>query len=90
MKKRVTKSNGAYQVQKGIALPGQYRKREVYPFAKMHVGDSFELLENNRMELARVRSSSCYYGIRHAPAKFSVRIADPSANPKTYRCWRVS
>jgi hypothetical protein len=82
--------NSAYQVQKDVALPRRQAMWAIYPFLEMEVGDSFALLKGDLLERERVRAAASYYGIRHAPKKFSIRIADPSANPKTYRCWRVS
>lgn len=74
-----------YTVQKDVVVPkARWHK---YPFATMEVGDSFVLAGSDDIEVSRVRASSCYYGIRHPPRKFSVRLADPET--KVYRCWRV-
>ena len=71
-----------------LATPPRPMRPYIYPFAKMKVGDSFAV--EGAVELRRIRAAACYHGIRHPPIKFSIRIDDPSANPKTYRCWRVS
>ena len=87
--KHPRQNNSAYQVQKDVGLPRRQSMFRSYPFPEMEVGDSFALLMDDPLERERVRSAASYYSIRHQ-VKFSVRIADRSANPRTYRCWRIS
>lgn len=77
-----------YSIETGIPIAPLKSAKNIYPFATMSVGDSFALAEGNIREVERVRAAACYWGLRHAPMKFAVRISDPSI--RAYRCWRIA
>lgn len=84
---RIDRPNG-YRIESGIPLPGNRIGWKKYSFDEMDVGQSFALETSDIKEIEAVRAAASYYGIRHRPKKFAVRMADPAT--RTYRCWRVA
>lgn len=69
-------------IEKGVPLPQkqQHKKRKsIYPFDEMEVGDSFLIQENDK----KVRASACVYAKRTGK-KFSIRKTGTA-----HRCWRL-
>jgi hypothetical protein len=65
--------------------PGIFQVEPKYPFAKMQVGDGFELEGPGRYAMAnRVRSAARYYSKFHR-AEFIIRCTDTGI-----RCWRTA
>lgn len=78
-----------YVVEKNVRLTARGRPpSSSYPFSTMEVGDSFALTSNDTIEIERIRSAASWFGKRHPPMKFGVRLDDHVA--RTYRCWRIA
>jgi hypothetical protein len=69
-------------IENQIPLP-PIRARFTYPFADMHVGDSFLLTDSTRVR--RARSAAWMFSQRHPGVRFSCRrVADG------WRLWRTA
>ncbi len=63
-----------FKIEKDVPIP------EKYPFSKMGVGDSFDILDAGAKEVSAAVS---YYGKKHGK-KFTVRKTADG-----HRCWRI-
>lgn len=76
-----------FEIEKSVPIPtgssdGEH-PRQIYPFPKMDVGDSFAVGSNLEPDVRRIRRAAGMYGKRNGRA-FIVRKDEKGE----YRCWR--
>ena len=70
-----------FEIEKNVPIPSQINGKQIYPFDKMEIGDSF-VFEKEFMN--KVHYAKSQYGRRNEK-KFALRrISDGR-----YRCWRI-
>lgn len=83
-----------FEIKKGIALPKRAEARVAkYPFAKMEVGDCFDVprdkgLNKHGRDLTQNSlggAARSFAALHNSTAKFATRQIDE----KTIRCWRI-
>lgn len=79
------------KIEKGIPVPRGVRELVFRPFAKMEVGDSFEVGSDAR-DANNVRSHAINWCKLHNPKmKFVVRqLPRTNGSERIFRCWRVA
>jgi hypothetical protein len=74
-----------FKIEKNIPLPARRLSSEsMYPFAKMEIGDSFEIVCQTHGEAVARRSVLSPSWVRFRPKKFTSRVEDTCV-----RVWRV-
>ncbi len=69
------------KIDKDIPMPDPRGRPAKYDFAKMQIGDSFEVSDK---DYVRIRGATQHYARRHPEFRFTIRKYNGA-----YRCWRI-
>jgi hypothetical protein len=76
----------SFPIERGVPIPPSARGRRIYPFAKMHVGDSF-FVPFSRGAKARVYQAKYLFEKKHPGYKFLMVTQQAQ---KGFRLWLVT